>query len=249
VILDAPTVAWLFVVVGGASVVQTAAGFGFTLLCVTFGAFVLPVEDLLTVVLPLSFSQSAWVSWRNRAHVNKPLLGYNILPLMGVGLVVGRIVGGYLSGLWVLKGFALWVLVLSAREAWIARQRSRGAPESPPSVGLARGTLVLAGVAHGLWATGGPLVVSAVQSWRLSKSEFRSTLSSIWAVLDGILVCWWGLSGRFTATSQGLSLGLVAAVVVGMVVGERLHHQVEEKSFRAGTFALLAVAALALLVK
>ena len=76
-----PTVLLLFgTIVFLAYAVQTVTGFGSMLLCVTFGAFLLPIRSLVTLAVPISILQTGYVSVRHRDGIRWPLLLQRVLP-------------------------------------------------------------------------------------------------------------------------------------------------------------------------
>jgi uncharacterized membrane protein YfcA len=79
----------LALVVAGAFAVESAIGFGATVLAVTFGVHLYPLGTLLPVLVPLGLVLSATNAWRLRAHTDRRLLLRGILPVMGVGVAIG----------------------------------------------------------------------------------------------------------------------------------------------------------------
>lgn len=259
--LDPTLLAFAVVVLGG-YLVQTASGFGSTLVCVTFGAHLLPIRLLVPLVLPLSVVQNTYIVIRHRDGVRWRLLLTRILPLMGGGMLAGFLFTVMVYGdsqpsressldTWLRSGFAVLVLVLAARELFVAWRVRTGDPKkvarpaSPMSSFLA---MIGAGLVHGVYATGGPLLVYAVGREGLPKREFRSTLSAVWLVLDSALMTGFVLDGRYDASSLWKVAILLPSLPLGIVVGERIHRRIPEAHFKTGVFALLVVAAIMLLV-
>ena len=104
-----------------------------------------------------------------------------------------------------------------------------------------------AGIIHGIYATGGPLLVYALGREDLGKAVFRSTLTLVWLVFSVVLIAAFGLEGRYDAEVMTTVLWLIPAVPVGIVAGEWLHDRVEERRFKRLIFGLLMLASLSLL--
>jgi hypothetical protein len=239
-------------IVFAAYAVQTVTGFGSMLLCVTFGAHLLPIRELVTLAVPVSLLQTGYIVVRHRDGVRWKLLLGRVLPLMGLGLGAGFFAVPYLGGDWLKTAFGVMVLVLAARELSLLFRARRGeasdlARPIPPAASVA--AMLGAGVIHGIYATGGPLLVYAIGREGLPKHEFRSTLSSVWLVLNAVLAGGFLLEGRYSAETGLDLLILLPAVPLGIVLGEQLHHRVAERPFKIAVFVLLIAAAISLLIR
>ena len=101
---------------------------------------------------------------------------------------------------------------------------------------------------QGVFASGGPLVVYAVSRFNLQKAVFRSTLSGLWLVTNVTLTISYILTGRFTMESLRFIGLLIPLILVGMALGERFHHRVNEHRFRVIVYVILIVAGLSVVV-
>lgn len=230
--------------------VETVTGFGSILICVTLGAHLLPIHELLTLAVPLSLLQAAYIAGRHASGIRWRLFWLTIVPLMGAGTAVGMVVRDELAGAWVRAVFAVLVLVLATRELWLMH-RARAALQAasrplPPAASMS--AMVGAGVIHGIYATGGPMLVYAMGRSGLDKHQFRSTLAAVWLVLNVALVTGYLLEGRYDAGTGADLLVLLPAIPLGIIAGEHLHRRVDERRFKAVVFAMLIPAALSLLL-
>lgn len=231
--------------------VQTVTGFGSMLLAVTFGAHLLPIRDLVTLAVPVSLLQTGYIVARHRDGIRWRLLGLRVLPLMGLGMAGGYLLGRDLTGNWLKMAFGAMVLILAARELYLLwrtrKDATAGARPIPQGASVA--AMLGAGVVHGIYATGGPLLVYAIGREGLPKREFRSTLSAVWIVLNLVLVAGFAAEGRYSESNAIDLLVLVPAVPLGLIVGEVLHHRVPERPFKIAVFTLLVAAAVSLLAR
>ena len=111
------------------------------------------------------------------------------------------------------------------------------------------GALLSAGVIHGIYASGGPMLVYAIGREGLTKKVFRSTLSMVWIVLNVILVARFLLAGDYDREVGLDILLLVPTVPLGILVGEWVHHKIDERRFRMAVLVLLIAAAISLIVR
>lgn len=250
--IDPALLAFVAVVFAGYAV-QTITGFGSTLLCVTFGALFLDIRTIVTLAVPISLLQTAYIAIRHHHDVRWRMLLVRILPLMGIGLGVGLLAVTELGqGAWLKPLFGVLTFLLASRELVLIYRRrhdAEGTPLTPLHPAAAYTSLFGAGILHGIFATGGPLLVYAISKEELTKGEVRSTLSIVWLVLNVALLAAFLLEGRYDAPMV-TSLGVVLpGVGLGVLVGEWLHHRVDERRFRTSVFGLLLAASIALIVR
>jgi len=105
--------------------------------------------------------------------------------------------------------------------------------------------LFLGGVIQGAFAAGGPMIVVYASKALPDKGLFRATLCPVWLCLNTILIAKWTFCGDVWTRDIGLTvLAAVPFVAVGMVLGNRLHHRVNESAFRVIVNAALALSGL-----
>ncbi|GDX80713.1 UPF0721 transmembrane protein [Deltaproteobacteria bacterium] len=232
-----------FVIVLVALVVEAAAGFGATVVTVTFAAQLLPVDDVLAAFLPVNLLLSAWMVVRYRSLVDHERLFRRVLPLMGAGMAVGILLSAQLGALWLKALFALFVVILSSLEL---RRR-----DTEVQLSTAAGTAAMlgAGAIHGLFACGGPLLVWVLGREMPEKGRFRATLATVWLILGLALLVRYRLAGTLTLDSLRTSLWLLPALGLGLWLGERVHHRIPEAAFRRWIYRLLLFAGASLLAR
>jgi len=241
-------VGFLAAVVLVAFIVESAAGFGATVVTVTLGAQLLPLDTVLAAFLPVNVVLSLVLVARNSRAIDRRLLARQILPWMGLGTAVGLVLARFRGAGWIKLVFAAFVIVLSVFELITLRRKSeeRAAPLPLP---VAATALSAAGVVHGLFACGGPLVVYVVSRTLHEKATFRATLSALWLIMNVVLVATMVRDGSIGGASLLTSAALVPPLLAGIAIGDRLHHRLDERSFRVAVFTLLLVAAAVLLVR
>lgn len=228
--------------------VQTATGFGAMLVCVTFGAQLIGLEEVIRLMVPLSFFQTGYIVIRHRDGIDWDLLLKRVLPLMAVGMAMAFLLLTRIGGPWLGLAFGVMVLALSARDL---RQLRLGdaSVDKPISKPASVAALLGAGVIHGIYAAGGPMLVYAIGREGLSKKAFRSTLSMVWIVLNLVLITRFVLAGDYDREVALDVLLLVPTVPLGILLGEWVHHKVDERSFKMAVLVLLVAAAISLIVR
>jgi uncharacterized membrane protein YfcA len=237
----------LALIVCAAFTVESALGFGATVITVSLGARVLPVRALLPVFVPLNVALSLWLAARNRRDIDRALLGRRVLPLMLLGMPLGMLLVRRLSE--PVTRRVLGALVIALSVAQLAKlRRGDDAPSATPAP-VAAGLLTAAGVVHGMFGAGGPLAVYVIGRALPEKARFRATLSALWLALNAVLVGGYALDGALTARSLETTALLVPALALGITAGEWLHGRVPERTFRTSVYVVLLVVGGALIAR
>jgi uncharacterized membrane protein YfcA len=217
--------------------IEAALGFGSTVLAVTLAAPFLPLELLLPTLVGLNLLVSSYITLRHRDGIDWRLLLTRILPLAALGMPVGMFLFALVGGPGLKLGFGAFVCALAARELY--RQRLPESTPAPLGNATSAGLLLLGGLVHGLYASGGPMIVYVVSRLLDDKRRFRSTLSMLWLLLNAVLTVGYalrGLLGREILLGQAM---LLPSLCLGIVGGEWLHHRVNERIFRRLVYGLL----------
>lgn len=239
--LDDPRFLALAAIVAGAFAVEATTGFGATVIALTLAVHLYPLDALIPVLVPFGLALSAAMVWRQHAHADLALLARRILPLMGLGLALGFAAFARLSSDGLRRAFGVFVVVLAAAELWRMR-RPAPAGERPLPAPAMHAALLGAGVIHGVFASGGPLLVYALGRSGLEKRTFRATLACVWLVMGTALTAAYAASGRLGRESLIASAALLPALAVALPIGEWAHQRLDETRFRRLVFALLLAA-------
>jgi len=228
--------------------IEAALGFGATIVTVTLAALVAPVEVVLPAFVPLNILLSLRLVWKYQDQVRWELLLRRVLPLMALGMPLGILAFAELDPQLLVRVFGGFVVALALLEVLL-----HPAPEPPPGGGLGGPfpvvLLVLGGVVHGAFGTGGPMVVYVTGRLLTDKGAFRATLSALWLVLNTILVGSHLLGGRWNTDTLMLSATFVPALFLGLVLGQWLHNRIPAERFRRVVFGALTLAGVVLLVR
>ena len=224
-----------------------ATGFGTVLIAVTLSALIYPIPTVLPLLVPSSLLLTLYLVGRHHEHVDWRLLGRRVLPLMGAGLLAGYAIFVRLSprGLELLLG--AFVILVAGSELWRQSARARASRGPMPPLPFTLVTL-LAGVVHGMAATGGPLLVYALGRSGLSKARFRATLAVVWLTLNLTLAGVYVASGRLTLGTLPFLLALVPVIALAIALGEWLHVRMDEGAFRKVVLVLLLATGITLVL-
>jgi uncharacterized membrane protein YfcA len=137
-----------------------------------------------------------------------------------------------------------WQLFLRIGKKKMEPQRIPGGIKALPYYGL----LVAGGIVHGIFSTGGPLVVIYGSRALPDKGQFRATLCLLWTVLNTVIIGAYLFEGSITPPIVGTTGLLVPFVIFGIVAGEKIHHRLNERIFSIMVFAMLFITGFFLLL-
>jgi uncharacterized membrane protein YfcA len=221
--------------------IEAMTGFGSIVIALSIGALVMDIPVLVQWLVPLNILMTAPLVWRLRRHIAISFLFTQILPFMAIGTIVGVLLTGQLPELYSKGLFALLICWFAVRSLTQMQASNHGS--------LIRRVLIFcAGITHGLFASGGPLLVYACAKSGLDKTQFRATLLSVWLSLNGALTMWFIFSGSLQQQLQPIMM-LLPVIFFGAVLGNFLHHKVSQIQFTRVVFSVLLLVGALLLVK
>ncbi|WJG10284.1 sulfite exporter TauE/SafE family protein [Aliiglaciecola sp. LCG003] len=221
--------------------IEAMTGFGSIVIALSIGALVMDIPVLVQWLVPLNILMTAPLVWRLRNHIARNFLLTQILPFMALGTLIGVLLTGQLPELYGKGLFALLICWFAGRSLAQMQAANHGS--------ILRKILIFsAGITHGLFASGGPLLVYASAKSGLDKTQFRATLLSVWLSLNGALTIWFAASGTLQQHASHI-LMLVPVVLVGALLGNFLHHKVSQQQFTRIVFSVLLLVGVLLLLK
>jgi len=226
---------------------QIISGFGSIIIGLTLGSFIYPIEELLPILVLLTISSNIYILVKHRSYVDWTLLLKRIIPSMGVGLIIGIFIFNFFETAMLKKLYGIFVLFFSIRELFLLI----GKRNTEKTIGhyQSYGWFFAAGIIHGIYASGGPLVVYPVSRIIQNKSTFRSTLVALWLCFNVVLVLSYAYTNRFTPSVITRFFLLFPLMILSIVLGEWLHNYVNEYKFRIIIFILLLFAGLLITVQ
>jgi uncharacterized membrane protein YfcA len=224
------------------------AGFGGVIIVLTLGALLYPIKWMLPVLLPLTLIANLYIFIRHHNYIDTSVFLRNILPFMGTGLVIGFLLFNLLHGELMRTVFGFIVVLVATRELFnLMSGRRQNEALLPGWISIIY--VFSAGVIHGIYASGGPLLVYAVNKMPLQKSVFRSTLSTVWLTMNLFLTAFYLISGKISMVSLKYSAYLLPSLIMGVLLGEYFHQLIPERSFKITTFMILMLSGIFITLK
>ncbi|MBQ9503154.1 MAG: sulfite exporter TauE/SafE family protein [Lentisphaeria bacterium] len=219
-------------------------GFGSSVIALPFVSMLLGLKMSVPYLCTLSVLLSLYIAFRSwRSVVWKE---YFFIALhVAAGLPVGIFLFNRLSAP-ALSLLLACVMIAVGAGGGIRTLRKETAPPVPAGRGrgvLMRLLLVLGGIVHGAFGTGGPVVIIYASRALPEKGLFRMTLTMLWLTMNFIRIAEWTFQGTVWTAGMGKSF-LVALpfVLAGMFLGDFLHRKADERIFRLCVYCVLFLA-------
>ena len=226
-----------------AEMVYVLLGFGAGLIAIGTMALLMPgLQDAVVLLLLVNLPAELWVvraSWRK--------ISWRGVLVIFVGVAAGIPVGTFLLrwGEARVLLVALGVFLVVVGSIFLAvrgsRRREMKSWISAP-VGLVSGILT------GLFGTGGPPLILYYQLSGADKATFRGNLMAIFLLMTTVRVPSYAAFGLITGPRLWSALLVLPAVVLGAVIGNRIHLRIEESTFRRLVSTALVIIGLLLLI-
>ena len=113
---------------------------------------------------------------------------------------------------------------------------------------LFRSCVLLAGVIHGMFISGGPLLIIYAVRKLPDKNRFRATLSLIWICLDLYLIIKQYAAGLLTASTLSITALGIPMLLLGVLLGGILAKKMSQALFLKLTYVLLIISGASLLL-
>ncbi len=250
-----------FVVIFFANIIQAITGFAGTTLAMPFSIILVGGEEARVILNILGIVSSIGVVILNRKWIVwKEVL--KICLVMGVGMAIGFVIIHFANVpkqifYFILAGVIIVFAAIGVYTTFFKKALEEG--EEPPvdkykklrEAGLIA-LLVAAGVVHGMFVCGGPLLIIYATKKLSSRDEFRATLSMAWIVLNTVNLVRDIVAGAFTPDNvQHLMIVLAIALstlLVAIVIGNVIAKKLNKKVFMIFTYVLMVISAISLIL-
>lgn len=231
-----------------ANIIQGITGFAGTILAMPPSLMLVGYGVAKPVLNVLGLLSGIYVFWGNREKVDWKELR-SIVRVMLIGIFAGMLVKTGLVGQeqWLYRILGLFVVMLAFKGLYktILMKKNEESQTKEGNVVLLLG----AGIAHGIFVSGGPLLISYLTRKIDKKEVFRATISTVWILLNTIILIDDVCSGLWTIELLKILCISIPFLLVGMIIGGKLYRIMSQRFFMNLTYVLLLVSGTTLLLK
>ncbi|BES66448.1 sulfite exporter TauE/SafE family protein [Gottschalkiaceae bacterium SANA] len=217
-------------------------GFGCTVLALPFCIALIGVKTAVPVLTMLGWILALYIVITDRKSIvvkeYLKILGYVIL-----GLPLGIFLFAYLpeAPLKILLGVFMILVAISGlvKSYWPGVGKLKVNPRLEAVV--MNVFLLLGGVIHGAFSSGGPFIVTYATKKLTDKSAFRATLSAIWLTLNTIMIATNMTRGSYGQEVYEILGYMIPFLLVGLILGNIAHKRIDGASFTKMVYSVLLV--------
>lgn len=221
------------------NIIQGITGFAGTVLAMPFTILLLGIDTakpLLNIVTLVACILIVFESY-------KDILWSEFLK-MTVIMLVGVFVGEYIYTLFpvdvLLIIYAIFIILIALKGIFIKKQYDI-------SEMWLIGIIILAGIVHGMFLSGGPLLIIYAVKKMPEKAEFRATLAPVWIVLNSYLLIKQFVTGLITVQVLSLSALAIPILIIAIIIGKKLYEHMSQKAFLMLSYVLLLISGISLI--
>lgn len=230
------------------NVVQGITGFAGTILAMPPGLMLVGYDLAKPILNVLGLLSGVYVLFTHGKHVN-----WREVKKIVLIMIIGIVAGIFLKTLFVgreqllYKLLGIFVILLSIK-GYYKLYNKKGEVEEK----VQRGTiplLISAGIAHGMFVCGGPLLIGYLSQKIKEKVSFRATISVVWIILNSIIMFDDIRVGLWNINSFKLLVLAIPSLIIGMFIGAKLYSKMSQELFMKITYVLLMISGVSLFIK
>ncbi|MDD3277297.1 MAG: sulfite exporter TauE/SafE family protein [Lachnospiraceae bacterium] len=230
----------VFVVLLGANLIQAITGFAGTLIAMPPTIKLIGVTEakaLLNVVAQISCLLIVITGWK---HINWKEF-FKMFVLMAVGMLIGIRIFEIAPMKNLLVAYGMMIVVIALCKLFLKKEL-----ELPGWVMLL--VILAAGIIHGMFVSGGALLVIYAASVLKEKEEFRATMALIWVTIGCYITGQQIMLGSFDSHVIFLLIIGLIPVFAGTWIGTKLVKKINQSMFEKMTYILLLLSGILAIV-
>ncbi len=232
----------VFAILFVANLLQAITGFAGTLVSMPPVIRLIGADEAKVLLNAIAQISSIMIVMTGFCHINWREFGR-----MFVGMLLGMAIGT-----WIYRRFPLEILLvlyggmiifIALKKLFFPAKQVRKLPGW-----LMFCILLAAGVIHGMFVSGGALLVVYATMTLKKKEEFRATVALLWITLGFFITIPEAMTGGFSSHVIGLLVVGILPVFIGTWIGTRLVKKISQQIFMKITYVLLLLSGIMAIV-
>ncbi len=228
---------------------EGVTGFGCTVIALPFAIALIGVKTAVPILTILGWLLALYIVVTDRkAIVMKEY--FRILGSVILGLPVGIFLFASLpeAPLKILLGVFMVLVALGGLYKAYSDKKTTFDADSPLGKKVMSAMLLMGGMIHGAFSSGGPFIVVYATQKLTDKSAFRATLSAIWLTLNSIIIIINVINGSYEIDVVKMLLYMIPFLLVGMIAGNIAQKRIKEGAFSRLVYSVLLVSGIFMFV-
>ncbi len=232
--------ALFYLIVFISNIIQVITGFAGTMLAMPPTMLLIGVNEARATLNLFALLASIYIVASNFKSVDIKKL-VQITFFMCIGMFFGNLMGGMLDLDLLLTIYGVFLLFFGIYKIFSKKELNI-------NKFVAIFVIILSGIMHALFVSGGALLVIYAAQIFKDKNTFRATLSSVWIILNSWLLIEHISSQYYTQQVIEYAAFGIIALLGGLALGNILQKKVSKELFLKTTYVLLVVNGVSLLI-
>ncbi len=222
------------------NVIQAITGFAGTVLAMPPSIKLIGVNDARVILNIMALISCFIIAVKNIKYINKKELR-KIVIFMSVGMIIGIEVLKIFPTNILLKVYGMIIILIAVKNLCLKKDIKF------PKVAMIF-ILIISGIIHGMFVSGGALLVVYAASVLKDKDEFRATISPVWVILNSFLLITQISNNMITSENIILSLICIIPLFLAIWLGNKIQKKIDQKSFLKIVYILLIISGLLVII-
>lgn len=215
--------------------IESIFGFGGTVIALAALGIFYDFKEMIPLAIYASLISSSVIILSDYKSIDLTVLK-KIFPFVAVGTIAGAAIFYVTSGEVLMRLFAAFIIYNSYRTLF-----------SKPlhfTTLFKRILLFLGGIVHGMFGTGGPIILMAIKDSFYGKSNLRASMAVVFLVFNILRISHLYFFTDFPMGTIFEMWWLVFPLTLSILIGYKIHLSVSEKVFSKGLSILLLIVAI-----
>ncbi len=223
-----------------ANVVEAITGFAGTMLAMPAGIYLLDISTSKVVLNLIALYVSSSIMYTNRNKIDTKEV-VNITYKMAIGMLIGFSIFAYFPVEQLVLTYGIFLITFASLKLAI----KKNVELSPLMLNF---VLLLAGLIHGLFLSGGSLLVIYAINILKDKDIIRATLAPVWLILNFIILLNDIIFKRITFKVFIMFLICIPIISLSIIIGNKIHKKISQDIFIKLTYVLLIISGIILII-
>lgn len=221
----------VFIILFAANLLQAITGFAGTLISMPPTIKLIGVEEAKALLNAIAQISSLMIVITGFRHINWKEF-FKMFMLMAVGMIVGIQLFQVFPMQQLLIFYGIMIIVIALEKLFIKKE-----------ISLPKAAMLLvifaAGIIHGMFVSGGALLVIYASGVLKDKEEFRATIALIWVTIGCYITGVQAQAGHFNSHVWFLLIAGIVPVFAGTWIGTKMVKKLPQEVFMKITYVLL----------
>lgn len=222
------------------NIIEGITGFAGTMLAMPLSMILIGVGEAKSILNIVAIIASSIICYSTYKEINKKEL-MKIVFFMLIGMLGGIYLFSVIPVSGLAKTYGILILLIALKGLLVKKKLSL------PNFALTI-ILLVAGIIHGMFLSGGALLVIYAVAVLKEKSTIRATLAPVWIILNIFMLGQDIYFGNITGLVFKLSLYCIIPVLLAIGIGKYLHNKMDQDFFVKLTYILLIVSGITLVL-